>query len=251
MWWKTVAGQAFPAGWPGVGSAGGTPCRRVALDPHAGYRSGLLTGFADRAERALPAPTYVVDHFHAIKLANAAIDDIRRRVQQDTLGHRGRSNDPLYRIRRVLLRGAERLTERAWTRMLAGLDAGDPHGEVCAAWLAKEELRLVYAAPDERDARRRLTDFYLRCGFSDVPELERLAGTIDRWQTEILAFFRTGHASNGRTEAVNLLVKRIKRVGFGFRNFTNYRLRLLLHAGVRWDTHVTTPIRGRLPRLAA
>jgi hypothetical protein len=29
-----------------------------------------------------------------------------------------------------------------------------------------------------------------------------------------------------RTEEVNPLVKRIKRVGFGFRNFTNYRLRL-------------------------
>jgi hypothetical protein len=36
----------------------------------------------------LPAPIYVVDHSHAIKLANAAVDDIRRRVQQETLGHR-------------------------------------------------------------------------------------------------------------------------------------------------------------------
>jgi len=103
----------------------------------------------------------------------------------------------------------------------------------------------------DRRVARRLTDFYLRCAFSDVPELGGLAATIDRWQTEILAYFHTGHVSNGRTEAVNLLVKRIKRVGFGFRNFNNYRLRLLLHCGMTWDTHVTTPIRGRLPRLAA
>jgi transposase len=223
----------------------------VALDPHAGYLNGLRAGFADRAERGLPAPVYVVDHFHAIKLANAAIDDIRRRVQQETLGHRGRSGDPLYRIRRVLLRGAERLTARAWERLFAGLDAGDPHGEVGAAWIAKEDLRRVYAAADQPEAHRRLADLHTRCTRSDVPELRRLARTLGRWHNEILAYFHTQRASNGPTEAVNLLVKRVKRVGFGFRNFTNYRLRLLLHCGIAWNTHVTTPIRGRLPRLAA
>jgi len=66
--------------------------------------------------------------------------------------------------------------------------------------------------------------------------------------TQLLAYFHTGRASNGSTEAVNLLIKRIKRVGFGFRNFDNYRLRLLLHCGTTWNTHRTTRIRGRSPR---
>jgi transposase len=57
--------------------------------------------------------------------------------------------------------------------------------------------------------------------------------------------------SNGPTEAINLLIKKIKRVGRGFRNFDNYRLRLLLHCGVDWNTMRATPIRGRLPRLVA
>jgi len=39
--------------------------------------------------------TVVVDHFHATKLANAVVDQVRRRVQQATLGHRGRKQDPL------------------------------------------------------------------------------------------------------------------------------------------------------------
>ena len=64
----------------------------------------------------------------------------------------------------------------------------------------------------------------------------------------MLAYFTTGGASNGPTEAVNLLIKRIKRVGFGFRNFANYRLRLLLHCGVAWQDASTTRIRGRKPR---
>ncbi len=55
--------------------------------------------------------------------------------------------------------------------------------------------------------------------------------------------------TTGPTEAINLLIKRIKRVGFGFRNFDNYRLRLLLHSGVDWHTAHATPVRGRLSRL--
>ena len=45
--------------------------------------------------------------------------------------------------------------------------------------------------------------------------------------------------------------QKVKRVGHGFRNFTNYRLRLLLHCGVRWQTRRTARLRGRSPRLAA
>lgn len=222
----------------------------VALDPHRGYYNGLIDGFADRAGRQ-PAPRMVVDHFHAIALANAAIDDVRRRVQQETFGHRGRTGDPLYGIRRVLLRGQERLGDKGWGRLLAGLERGDPREQVGLAWIAKEELRKVYAAHDRPDAHRRLIGFYTHCAGSDVPEVLRLARTIAAWENQILAYFATGKASNARTEATNLLIKKTKRIGHGFRSFTNYRLRLLLSCGVTWNTHTTTPIRGRLPRLAA
>ena len=56
-----------------------------------------------------------------------------------------------------------------------------------------------------------------------------LGRTIVRWRDQIVAWH---HAlvSNGPTEAVNNLIKRIKRVGFGFRRFTHYRIRVLLYA---------------------
>jgi transposase len=87
------------------------------------------------------------------------------------------------------------------------------------------------------------------CADADIPELTRLATTIDSWRGELLAYFDTGGISNGPTEAINLLIKEIKRVGHGFRNFDNYRL--LLYCGVDWDTIGTTSIRGGLPRLVA
>jgi hypothetical protein len=45
--------------------------------------------------------------------------------------------------------------------------------------------------------------------------------------------------------------QKIKRVGHGFRSFANYRLRLLLHCGVAWQTHRTARLRGRSPRFVA
>ena len=213
----------------------------AAMDPFRGYERALSAG--------LPEATVVLDAFHAVRLAQQAIDDVRRRVQHDTLGHRGRSGDPLYGIRRVLLRGAENLTTSGYSRMLAGLDAGDRNGHVAAAWIACQELRHVYSARTLAEARRRLQTFYWACATGEVPELHRLGRTIDAWHDQLLAYFTTDGASNGPTEAVNLLIKRIKRVGFGFRNFANYRLRLLLHCGINWQTHRTERIRGRVPRL--
>jgi hypothetical protein len=55
----------------------------------------------------------------------------------------------------------------------------------------------------------------------------------------------------GERQAVNLLVKKVKRAGHGFRNFANYRLRLLLHCGVTWQTPRTVRLRGRSQRLVA
>jgi transposase len=215
----------------------------VALDPWRGYASALVA--------SLSHARVVVDHFHAIKLANMMVDQVRRRTQQATLGHRGRKHDPLYRIRKLLLTAAEQLTSQGRVRLRAGLTVGDPTGEVAAAWQGKELLRAVYAAADLAAARAALERFYRWCDGVQILELSRLARTVRAWQTEILAWHQTTGCSNGPTEAINLLIKQVKRVGHGFRNFANYRLRLLLHCGVRWQTHQTARLRGRLPRLVA
>ena len=214
----------------------------VAIDPFRGYATGVAIH--------LGHATLVVDPFHAVALANRAIDEVRRRVQNETLGHRGRSGDPLYGIRRLLLRGTERHNERSRARLEAGLGAGDPRDEVLDALLAKEGLRSMYAADTRAEAATRFDAFVAECRDSAVPELHRLSRTAVRWRREILAHHATG-ASNGPTEAVNLIVKKVIRVAHGFRSFRNFRLRVLLHAGVQWHTPPAARIRGRSPRLVA
>lgn len=214
----------------------------VALDPHRGYANGL--------SQALPDAVRVVDHFHAINLANQAVTDVRCRVQQSTLGHRGRKNDPLWGIRRLAVRGWERLAERQRTKLLAALAVGDPDGEVGATILGKELLRDVYRAKDLRAARRALFVFYSHAAEADVPELSRLARTIEAWETEVLAYHHQ-RLSNGPTEAVNLLIEKHRRAAHGYRNFDNYRLRMLLTLGVKWQTQTTARIRQHKPRFIA
>ena len=70
------------------------------------------------------------------------------RVQNQTLGHRGRKHDPLYRARKLLVSASENVTYSGRTRLRGLLDAGDPYGEVRDAWHAKETLRSVYDIPD-------------------------------------------------------------------------------------------------------
>ncbi len=47
-------------------------------------------------------------------------------MQNDTLGHRGRKDDPLYRCRRLLTKADERLTDKGRSKLLGLLEAGDP-----------------------------------------------------------------------------------------------------------------------------
>jgi transposase len=225
----------------------GTPCWRqdieaVAIDPHRGYLRGILSYLDDT--------TVTVDCFHGVKLANSMVDDIRRRTQQESLGHRGRKDDPLFKTRRLMTRGWERLSDRQRDKLLRALDAGDPDGECGVGILGKELLREMYAAKSLQAARWKLVAFYQHAAEAEVPELTRLAKTVSTWEQEILNYHVTG-ISNGPTEAQNLIAEKLRRIGHGLRNFENYRLRLLLHSGVTWNTRSTARIRGRHPRLIA
>jgi transposase len=84
-----------------------------------------------------------------------------------------------------------------------------------------------------------------------IAELARLGRTLHSWRNELLARFEHPTVSNGPTENLNLQVKNAKRKGRGFRNFSIYRLRLLLNHGRIRDDQPVSRIRTRTPRLAA
>ena len=119
-----VAGRAAqaPAAWLLQ-----RPCRRLAgvrwavLDLSGPYRAAF--------DAAVPHAREAADPFCVVGLANDALDEVRRRVQQQTLARRGRRHDPLHRIRKPPVSASENITGSRRTRLRGLLDAGDPYGE--------------------------------------------------------------------------------------------------------------------------
>jgi transposase len=193
----------------------------VAIDMCSAYRAAVA--------EYLPDATLVVDHFHVVQLANQMVSAVRRRVTAALRGRRVRKDDPEYGLRRRLLRNREDLTVEKFTDMWNRLvDLGVAGEQILAAWIAKEELRALLALARTGAGRHqiseRLWSFYRWCADTDIPELHRLAGTIETWWPQIEAFIRTG-VTNAASEGVNRLIKLEARNAFGFRNPVNQRLR--------------------------
>jgi transposase len=216
------SGKAYASWLKERGPAFASGIRTATLDPFRGYANAI------RDE--LPEAITVVDAFHIVRLGAAMLDEVRRRVQQDTLGHRGRKGDPLYGIRRTLQTGAEYLTEKQVARLENKLESGDPNHEVTIAWHCYQKLRAVYHATAERGRALvgEILDGFPSC---PIPEVARLGRSLRIWKAAILAYFDTKGASNGPTEAVNGVIETTRRIARGFRNFANYRIRNLLAAG--------------------
>jgi transposase len=215
----------------------------ASLDPFRGYATALTS--------QLPDAVRVLDPFHVVRLGLACVDDIRRRVQQAQTGHRGRRDDPLYGIRRILRRRADHLSTKARARLQAGLITGDPDGETTLAWTIAQDLMALYRLHDPTQARARAEQLIADLRDCPIPELARLGRTLHAWRHELCAHFDHPDVSNGPTENLNLKIKNTKRIARGYRNFTHYRLRLLLNHGRIREDHSPTRIRTRTPRFAA
>ena len=196
----------------------------VAMDGFGGYK----TAAAD----VLPDATAVMDPFHVVALAGAKLDLCRQRIQQQTCGHRGRTGDPLYRVRRTLRTRYPLLNNRQKSRLEA-VFADESHIAVELCWGFYQRLIAAYAHPDRRRGKTMMTAIIdaLRTGVpTALEELAQLGRTLHRRRHDVLAYF-DHHASNGPTEAINGRLEALRRNALGFRNLTHHRLRSLLHSG--------------------
>jgi len=195
----------------------------ATLDPFRGYANALR----DELGEATP----VLDAFHVVKLAGQALDEVRRRVQQDTLGHRGHAGDPLYRVRNILRTAAHHLTDKQWDRLVDCLGRGDRDGEVFIAWQCYQQVRSAYAAGDLAAGKKIAEKVVATFASCPIGEIARLGRTLRQWKNTYLGYFTTERSNNGGTEAINGVIELHRRIARGYRNRDNYRLRMLLVAG--------------------
>lgn len=197
----------------------------VSMDGFSGYRTA--------AEEELTKARAVMDPFHVVHLAAEKLTTCRQRIQTDTCGHRGRTGDPLYGIRRTLLTRSELLTDKQKAKLTAALDAHEAHVAVEVTWSVYQDLISAYAQPTTRDGKIRMYKLLkqIHSGLpSGLSELAQLGRSLWARRTQILAYFDTG-ASNGPVEAINGRLEHLRGIALGFRNLKHYILRSLIHSG--------------------
>lgn len=190
------------------------------------------SGYAKAASEHLSKARQVMDPFHVVHLAAEKLTACRQRIQHETMGHRGKSGDPLFGVRRWLLTRTALLTDKRSKRVGEVLCA-EEHVAVQVTWGFYQQIIAAYEAPTSREGKIKM--FKLIKRISDgVPkglqELKTLGKTLWKKRREILAYFDT-QATNGPVEAINGRLEHLRGIALGFRNLDNYILRSLIHSG--------------------
>ena len=192
-----------------------------------------FAGFKTATTEEPPGATAVMGPFHVVRLAGEALDQCRRRVQQQLHGHRGRSGDPLYSCRRTLHTGIGLLSDRQWSRVRR-LFNSDEHVDIEVTWAAYQRLIGAYRDPNRARGKQALVTLIdsLRTGVpTGLVELGKLGRTLNKRTNDILAYFDRPGTSNGPTEAINRRTEHLRGSARGFRNLDHYIARCLLETG--------------------
>lgn len=177
--------------------------------------------YATLAKRLFPSATIVIDRFHVVRYCTWALENVRKRVQKKLLPEQRRY---FKRSRKLLLAHMDRLSPEsmdAVNRMLA-FDR-----DLREAYLLKEKFYRFMASENSQQARQRLREFRTFAFVADIPEFQSCLTMLQNWQEYILNAFDCPY-SNAFTEGCNNSVKVLKRIAYGYRNFHNFRRRILI-----------------------
>lgn len=175
------------------------------------------------ARRYFPQATIVADRFHVIRLVNQHF--LKAWQQQDAEGRKNRGLLSLMRRHQWRLSDEQR---KNLDRYLADYPV------LHALYEAKQQLNryLLLKTLNAKKAKRKLPGFLRLIDQLKASPLRGLAKTLTSWLEPIVAMWRFSK-TNGITEGFHTKMEMMTRRAFGFRNFENYRLRVLTHCG--WD----------------
>lgn len=173
------------------------------------------------ARRYFPNAQIVTDRFHVIRLVNHHFLKVWQ--EHDPEGRRNRGLLSLMRRHQWRLSPEQRMNLAGYLKEYPVLKA---------LYHAKQRLNrlLLRKTLNRKTARRALPHLLKLIEQLKVSPLRRLASTLDSWLEPIVAMWRFSK-SNGITEGFHTKMEMISRRAYGFRNFENYRLRVLTHCG--------------------
>lgn len=184
----------------------------------------MSAGYANSIETQLPHAEIVHDRFHIAKHLNEAVDHVRRSEHQEL---RAEGDFSLKGTKHLLMYHPDHLDEdqREWIAALK-----DAELKTARAWAIREHFRWFWTYTYAGNAAKFFDRWYawaIRCR---LPPIERVAKMLKRHLPRILTWFRHP-ISNGPAEGFNSAIQTLKSAARGFRNFANYRTRILFFTG--------------------
>ena len=187
-----------------------------------------------------PKAIFVADPFHYTRHVMESLDKIRKRLQNE-YGPRSKEYRILKNKKNVsLLRKYSNdvdwwvYTKRYKNKHMVEILKYDLREQILKI---DEDLKNGYALKElfldiikhttYEDSKVQLQNWIDLCRESKIEEMVEVSNTIENWLKYMCNSFLDERYSNGYTEGTNNLIKVIKRVGFGYRNFKFFRIRLL------------------------
>ncbi len=187
-----------------------------------------------------PKAKYVVDPFHYTRYIMDALDKVRIRLQ-DNYGYNSNEYRMLKNKKNVsLLRRYSNeidwftYTKRFKNNHLVDILKYDLREKLLDI---DEELKMSYQLKElfldithhatYENVKNQLINWISLVREQNIEEMNEAANTIENWLEYICNSFIDKRFSNGFTEGLNNKIKVIKRVGFGYKDFDFFRLRLL------------------------
>lgn len=170
--------------------------------------------FKKFAREFFPNTCLIADKFHVLRLLSPSL--LRRR--KEITGDRASA-----RARRLILMSSHKLD---YSKRLALQTFLSAYPEMAELYSWKERLHGFYRIKGYNRAVIAFTYMTDDMAHSKLPEIKTLRRTLMKWREEILNYFKTG-LTNARTEGFNNKAKVVKRMGYGYKQFRNYRLKVL------------------------
>lgn len=168
----------------------------------------------------------VVDRFHVMKQLNMRLTKLRTTYQKQC--------DPetqklLKGSRWLLVRNRSELSKKQEDQLTQILQACP---ELRTLYLLKEEFRIIFEKIKSRDKAARFLDAWCRKAKRTGNKfLAKFVNTFKNWRNQILNYF-IERITNGFVEGTNTALRVITRMAYGYRNFDNFKLRVLAGLGV-------------------
>ena len=178
--------------------------RAVSIDMSGGYEKAI--------REATPQAEVAFDPFHVVRLAQRAVDQVRR----DEWNAHERSHTPKGKWIKGTRWSLLKAPQKQSAEQLALLaEVQQANRSLYRAFLLKEELRLLYQLPRPSLAGEHLDAWLVWASRSKLEPFVKLARTIRLHRNGILAAIRLG-LTNGRLEGLNSRIRLISHRSFGF-----------------------------------